>query len=82
MVVLATKDTSVSKGFLFYGGKATCFTDSTNIDTSLWVGFIDLNTQRGVIQSNHSDVFEEAWETSYVNPLVLKAITTKGINIS
>ena len=82
MIMLEIKDTTMCTGFLLCGGKATCFTDSTNIDTSLWVGFIDLNTQRGVIQSNHSDVFEEAWETSYVNPLVLKAITTKGINIS
>ena len=34
MVMLATKDTTVCTGFIIYGGHATCFTDSTNIDKS------------------------------------------------
>ena len=40
MVMLTTKDTDVCTGFLLYGAQATCFTDSTNIDTSMLVGFV------------------------------------------
>ena len=81
MVMLTTKDTTVFTRFLLYGGQTACFTDSTNIDTSGWVGFVDPKTQRGVRQSIHTDVFVEAGETNYVNPLVDKANAMKWINI-
>ena len=68
--------------FMLYGGHATCFTDSTNIDTSGWVGFVDPKTQIGDSQSAHIDVLAEAGETDYVNPPVEKGITMKCINIS
>ena len=58
-----------------------CFTDFTNIDTTGWVGFVDTKSQRGGSQSVHTDVFAEAGETYYVNPLVEKAIAMKWINI-
>ena len=64
-------------GFLLCGGKATCFTDSTNIDTSVQVGFVDPKSQRGGSQSVHTDVFVEAKEIDYVNIFVEEAIATK-----
>ena len=70
VVMLATKYTTVCTRFLLYGAQATCFTDSTNIDTSVWLGFLDPKTQRGGIQSVHTNVFLEAGEINYVNPLV------------
>ena len=56
MVMLTTKGTTVCKGFLLYGGQATCFADSTNIDRSGWVGFVHPDNQRGGSQSVHTDV--------------------------
>ena len=82
MVILTTKDTTVSMRFLLYGVEATCFTDSANIDTGGWVGFVDPRTQKESSQSVHTDVFAEAGETYYVNPLVEKANAMKLINIS
>ena len=54
-----------------------CFTDSTNIDTSGWVGSGDTTSQRGDSHSVHTDVFAEAGETDYVNTLVEKSIAMK-----
>ena len=73
IILLETKDTTVCTGFMLYGGQATCFTYSTNIDTSVWVGFIDPNTWRGGSQSVHTNVLIEAEETYNVNPLAEKA---------
>ena len=73
ILVLARKDTTVCTGFLLYGGQTACFTDSTNIDTSVWVGFVEPKIQRGCSQSVHTDVFKEAGVTYYVNPLMEKA---------
>ena len=56
MVMLTTKDTSVCTGCLLYGGQKACFIDSTNIDTSGLVGFVDPNTQRGGSKSVQTDV--------------------------
>ena len=58
-----------------------CFTDSTNIDTSVWVGNVDPKTQRGVSQIFHTNIFVQAGETYYVNPLVEKTNAMKCINI-
>ena len=82
MLMLATKDTTACTGFLLYGVQATCFTDSTNIDTSVWVGFVDTNNQRGGLYRVHTDVFVKAGETDYVNPLEEKANAMKWINIA
>ena len=57
MVMLTTKDTTTCTGLLIYGGQTACFTDSTNIDTSGWVGFVDPSTQIGNSQSVHTNVF-------------------------
>ena len=56
-------------GFLLYGAHTACFTHSTNIATSGWVGFVDPRSQRGGSQSVHTDAFVEAGETEYVNVL-------------
>ena len=81
MIVLATKDTTVCTVFLRHEGQLACFTYSTNIDQSGWVDNVDPKTQIEVRQSVHTDVFAQAEETYYVNPLVAKAIVTKCINI-
>ena len=77
MVMLETKDTTLCTGFLIYGGQVTCFIDFTNIDTSVWLGFVDPKSQRGGSQSVHTDVFVEAKEIDYVNIFVEEAIATK-----
>ena len=41
MVMLTTKDTTMCTEFLIYGGKTAYFIDSTNIDTTGWVVFVD-----------------------------------------
>ena len=81
MVMLTTKDITLSAGFLLYGGQTACFTDSTNIETSGWVGFVDPKTKIGGSQRVHTDVFVEDEETDYVNPLAEKANAMKCINI-
>ena len=78
MIVLATKDTTVCTGFLLYV-ENILFTDSAIIDTSVWVRFVDTNTQRGGSHSVHTNIFTEAGETYYVNPLMEKAIAMKWI---
>ena len=70
MVMLTTKDITVCTGLWLYGGQKAYFTDSTNIDTTVWGGFVDPKSQRGDSQRVHTDVFVEAGETYYVNLLV------------
>ena len=55
--------------------------DSTNIDTSVWVGVVYPKTKIWGSKSVHTNLLVEAGETDYVNPLVEKAIATKWINI-
>ena len=81
MIVLKTKDTTVCTGLLLHEGQPACFTDSTKIDTSGWVGNVDPKTRRGGSQSVKTNVFAQAEETYYVNPLVAKANAMKCINI-
>ena len=67
--------------FLFYEGQMACLTDSTNIETSGWVCFLDTETKIGGSQSVHAYFLIEAGEDDYVNPLVEMAIAMKCINM-